>query len=111
VSASVFTLLSVVAIAVAIVVSRPYGTVGRRVAVLVAAGLLPLPYLASTFPLMASLTVTVVFLILDLALATLVWLVAIASWRRRVRRVSRAGNRQARHTVTPLTGAARGNFA
>jgi hypothetical protein len=91
VSASVFTLLSVVAIAVAIVVSRPYGTVGRRVAVLVAAGLLPLPYLANTFSPMASLTVTVVLLIGNLVLATLAWLVAIASWRRRVRRVSRAG--------------------
>lgn len=88
-AAPAFSLLGVLAIAVAVVVTRVRSTVGWRVAVLVATGLLL--DLASTFPLMGSLTATVVLLLGSLLFAVLVWPVAIASWRGRVRRASRAG--------------------
>ncbi len=90
VPAPAFSLLGVLAIAVAAVVTRLRSTVGWRVAVLVAAGLLL--DLASTYPLGAGdLTAIVVLLLGSLVGAVLVWPLAIASWRGRVRRTSRAG--------------------
>ena len=79
-----FRLLGVLAIALAVAVTRVRGPVGRRVAGLVAAGLLPSlavllgPGLAAAFDLI-------------LLVAVLVWPVAIVSWLGRVRRASRAG--------------------
>jgi hypothetical protein len=71
-------------------VTQLRGTVGWRVAVLVAAGLLL--DLANTYPLgVDDLTAIVVLLLGSLLGAVLVWPVAIASWRGRVRRASRAG--------------------
>jgi hypothetical protein len=87
--APAFSLLGVLAIAVAVVVTRVRSTVDWRVAVLVATGLLL--DLASTFPLIGDLAATVVLLLSSLLFAVLVWPVAIASWRGRVRRASRAG--------------------
>jgi hypothetical protein len=87
--ASTFSLLSVLAIAVAVVVTRVRGTMDWRVAVLIATGLLL--YLANNFPLLDDLTATVVLLLGSLLFAVLVWPLAIASWRGRVRRASRAG--------------------
>lgn len=88
VPAPAFSLLGVLAIAVAVVVTRLRSTVGWRVAVLVAAGLLL--DLASTYPLgVGDLTAIVVLLLGSLLGAVLVWPVAIASWRGRVRRASR----------------------
>jgi hypothetical protein len=82
-----FRLLGVLAIAVAVAVTRARGPVGRRVAVLVAAGLLPsiaaLPGVG-----LAALLVTVIVMLLA---AVLVWPVAFASRRWRVRRAPRAG--------------------
>jgi hypothetical protein len=77
------------AIAVAVVVTRVPGAVNWRVAVLVATGLLL--YLANTFPLIGDLTATVVLRLGSVLFAVLVWPVAIASWRGRVGRASRAG--------------------
>jgi hypothetical protein len=79
-----FRLLGVLAIALAVAVTRVRGPVGRRVAGLVAAGLLPSlavllgPGLAAAFDL-------------SLLVAVLVWPVAIVSWLGRARRASRAG--------------------
>jgi hypothetical protein len=84
-----FSLLGVLVIAFAIVVTRVRGTVGWRVAVLVATGLLA--NLASTVPLEGDLVAYLVPLLVSLLVAALVWPVAIASWRGRVRRASRAG--------------------
>ncbi len=85
-----FRLLGVLAIAVAVAVTRVPGPAGRRVAGLVAAGLLP--SLAVTVPsrLYGGLAAWLVILVV----AVLVWPVAIVSWLGRVRRVgpaSRAG--------------------
>jgi hypothetical protein len=85
-----FRLLGVLAIALAVAVTRVRGPVGRRVAGLVAAGLLP--SLAVTIPLVDypggwDLAAWLVILVV----AVLVWPVAIVSWRGRVRRASRAG--------------------
>ena len=80
-SGPVFSLLDVLAIAVAIVVTRVPGTAGGRIAVLIAAGLLP--GLAGTFPFAGDLTATVVSLLGSLLVAVLVWPVAIASWKGR----------------------------
>ena len=63
------------------------GPVGRRVAGLVAAGLLP--SLAATLP--SRLYGGPAAWLVILAVAVLVWPVAIVSWRGRVRRASRAG--------------------
>jgi hypothetical protein len=85
---STFSLLGVLAIAVAVVVTRIRTTVDRRVLVLVAAALLL--DLANAFPT-ADLTASLVFLLGSLLFVVLVWLVAIASWRGRIARASRAG--------------------
>jgi hypothetical protein len=84
-----FRLLGVLAIALAVAVTRVPGPVGRRVAGLVAAGLLP--SLAATVPsrLYGGLAAWLVILLV----AVLVWPVAIVSWRGRVRRAPRAGRR------------------
>jgi hypothetical protein len=78
-----FRLLGVLAIAVAVAVTRVRGPVGRRVAGLVATGLLP--SLAVTLPLRELGTVVV---LVSLLVAVLVWPVAIVSWRGRFRRVA-----------------------
>ena len=85
-SGPVFSLLDVLVIAVAIVVTRVPGPAGSRVAALVAAGLVP--GLASTFtsPFVGDLTATVVSLLGTLLVAVLVWPLAIASWKGQVRR-------------------------
>jgi hypothetical protein len=89
VAAFAFSLLAGLAIAVTVAVTRVRSAAGRRVAVLAAAGLLP--YLAGSVPLLGDLIASVVLSLVSLLLAVLVWLVAIASWRRRVRRAPRAG--------------------
>jgi hypothetical protein len=78
-----FRLLGVLAIAVAVAVTRVRGTVGRRVAGLVATGLLP--SLAVTIPLPDDPAGFPVPLLVILLAAVLVWPVAIVSWRGRVR--------------------------
>ena len=77
-----FRLLGVLAIALAVAVTRVPGPVGRRVAGLLAAGLLP--SLAFAIPLVDPLLVI-------LLAAVLVWPVAIVSRLGRARRASRAG--------------------
>jgi hypothetical protein len=77
-----FRLLDVLAITVAVAVTRVRGPVGRRVAGLVATGLLPT--LAVSIPL-RDVPVPV---LVSLLAAVLVWPVAIVSWRGRVRRVA-----------------------
>jgi hypothetical protein len=83
-----FSLLGVLAIAVAVVVTRVRSAVGWRVAVLVAAGL---PLDLGSIPFVGSLAATVVLLLGNLLFAVLVWPVAMASWRGRARQASRAG--------------------
>jgi hypothetical protein len=82
-----FRLLGVLAIALAVAVTRVRGPVGRRVAGLVAAGLLPSLAVTLPYPLYGGLAAWLVILVV----AVLVWPVAIVSWRGRVRRASRAG--------------------
>jgi len=85
-----FRLLGVLAIAVAVAVTRVRSPVGRRVAGLVATGLLP--SLAVTIPLVDYPGGwDLVPLLVILLVAVLVWPVAIVSWLGRVRRASRAG--------------------
>ena len=83
-----FRLLGVLAIAVAVAVTCVRSPVGRRVAGLVATGLLP--SLAVTISLRGDPALILVLLVILLG-AVLVWPVAIVSWRGRVRRASRAG--------------------
>jgi hypothetical protein len=78
-----FRLLGVLAIAVAVAVTRVRGPVGRRVAGLVATGLLP--SLAS-IPLRDVPAVILVPTLVSLLAAALVWPVAIISWRGRAER-------------------------
>ena len=83
-----FSLLGVLAIAVAVAVTRVRGPVGRRVAGLMATGLLP--SLAVT-DLSGRRVVPAVFLVpnpllVSLLAAVLVWPVAIVSWRGRAER-------------------------
>ena len=84
-----FTLLGVLAIAVAVAVTCVRSPVGRRVAGLVATGLLP--SLAVTIPLPDVPGGILVPLLVGPLAAVLVWPVAIVSWGGRVRRASRAG--------------------
>ena len=87
-----FRLLGVLAIALAVAVTRVRGPVGRRVAGLVAAGLLP--SLAVAIPLFEDPGGwDLVPLLVILLAAVLVWPVAIVSWLGRVRRAPRAGKR------------------
>jgi hypothetical protein len=81
-----FRLLGVLAIALAVAVTRVRSPVGRRVAGLVATGLLP--SLAATVPsrLYGGLAAWLVILVV----AVLVWPVAIVSWLGRVRPASHA---------------------
>ena len=82
-----FRLLGVLAIAVAVAVTCARGPVGRRVAGLVAAGLLPsLAALLGDAPAAQLVTLLVILLA-----AALVWPVAIVSRRGRVGPASRAG--------------------
>ena len=79
-----FRLLGILAIAVAVAVTRVRGPVGRRVAGLVATGLLP--SLAVTIPLREVPAVFLVPMLVSLLAAVLVWPVAIVSWRGRAER-------------------------
>jgi hypothetical protein len=79
-----FSLLGVLAIAVAVAVTRVRGPVGRRVAGLVATGLLP--SLAVSIPLRDVPAAFLVPLLVSLLAAVLVWPVAIVSWRGRAER-------------------------
>ncbi|MFY9934454.1 MAG: hypothetical protein WAK82_41245, partial [Streptosporangiaceae bacterium] len=79
-----FRLLGVLAIAVAVAVTCVRGPVGRRVAGLMATGLLP--SLALTIPLRDVPADIPVLLLVSLLAAVLVWPVAIVSWRGRAER-------------------------
>jgi hypothetical protein len=95
-----FRLLGVLAIAVAVAVTCVRVPVGRRVAGLVATGLLP--SLAFTIPIPIPLPdVPAVFLVPMLLAAVLVWPVAILSWRGRARGASGAGYDQGRRVWRP----------
>ena len=83
-----FAFLGVLALAVAVVITRVRGTVGWRVSALVAAPAFLLD--AVSIPFAGSLTATAVLSLGNLLFAVLVWPVAIASWRGRVRRSSHA---------------------
>jgi hypothetical protein len=82
-----FRLLGVLAIALAVAVTRVRSPAGRRVAGLVAAGLLPSLAVTLPYPLYGGLAAWLVILVV----AVLVWPVAIVSWLGRVRRALRAG--------------------
>jgi hypothetical protein len=82
-----FRLLGVLAIALAVAVTRVRSPVGRRVAGLAATGLLPSLAATLPYPFYGGPAPWLVIL----AVAVLVWPVAILSWRGRVRRASRAG--------------------
>ena len=84
-----FRLLGVLAIAVAVAVTCLRGPVGRRVAGLMATGLLP--SLALTIPVRDVPAVIPVLLLVSLLGAVLVWPVAIVSWRERAERRAAAG--------------------
>ena len=81
-----FRLLGILAIVLAIAVTRGRSPVGRRVAGLVAAGLVP-----SLAVLLADIAPPGWTLLVDLLVAVLVWPVAIVSWRGRVGPAARAG--------------------
>ncbi len=85
-----------IAVAVAVAVTRVRGPVGRRVAGLVATGLLP--SLAVAIPLPGDPGVFLVPVLVSLLAAVLVWLVAIVSWGGRI---SRAGYDQGRRARRP----------
>ena len=88
-----------IAIAVAAAVTCVRGPVGRRVAGLMATGLLPSLALTSPIPLP---DVPVVFLMLVSPLAAvLVWPVAIVSWGARVSRAGSDQGRRARRRREP----------
>ncbi len=86
-----FRLLGVLAIALAVAVTRVRGPAGRRVAGLVAAGLLP--SLVLTIPVLYDSLADVLVI---LVVAVLVWPVAIVSWLGRVRLVELARTRSSR---------------
>jgi hypothetical protein len=94
-----FRLLDVLAVAVAVAVTCVRGPVGRRVAGLMATGLLP--SLALTIPVRDDPAGIPVLLLVSLLGAVLVWPVAIVSWRGRVRRAPRAGYDQGRRVWRP----------
>lgn len=77
----VFSLLDVLALVIAVAVTRKCGTAGGRVAVLIATGLVI--GLVGGFPFAGSLTDDLVVLLGNLLFAVLVWPVAVASWRGR----------------------------
>jgi hypothetical protein len=81
-----FRMLGVLAIAVAVAVTCVRSPVGRRVAGLMATGLLP--SLAVAIPLRDVPAAILVPMLVSLLVAVLVWPVAIVSWRGRVRRVA-----------------------
>jgi len=76
-----FRLLGVAAIALAVALTRARGPAGRRVAGLVAAGLLP-----SLVLIIPALYDSLADVLVILVVAVLVWPVAIVSWLGRVRR-------------------------
>jgi hypothetical protein len=80
------SLLNVLAVAVALVVSYALSAAAGRVAVLVAIGFVPglVSNVLSPFPV--HMTVIVAFLLGGLLFALLTWPVAITSWKRRVSR-------------------------
>ena len=76
----VVSLLDVLAITVAVIVSRVRGPAGGRVAALVAAWLLP--GLIGDIPFAGNLTADTVAWFGSLVLTVLVWPLAIVSWKR-----------------------------
>jgi hypothetical protein len=95
-----FRLLGVLAIALAVAVMRVRGPAGRRVAGLLAAGLLPSLVLA-----IPVLNESLAYVLVILVVAVLVWPVAIVSWLGRVRRAGLTP----RGELRGLTGHLRGN--
>jgi hypothetical protein len=93
-----FRLLGVLAIAVAVAVTCVRGPVGRRVAGLVATGLLPS---LAAIPLRDVPAVILVPVLVSLLAAVLVWPVAILSWRGRATGASGAGYDQGRRVWRP----------
>ena len=85
---SAFSFLGVLTLAVAAVITHVRGTVGWRVSALVAGPALLLDAVA--IPFAGSSTASVPLSVASLLFAVLVWPVAIASWRGRVRRSSHA---------------------
>jgi hypothetical protein len=81
--------VSVLTIAVAVIVTHVRDTVDRRVAALIAPVLL-VDAAGIPFEFEGISTATVVLSLVGLLFAVLVWPVAIASWRGRVRRSSHA---------------------
>ena len=102
-----FRLLGVLAIAVAVAVTRVRGPVGRRVAGLVATGLLP--SLAATLPY--SLSGGLAYVLVILVVAVLVWPVAIVSWLGRVRRAGLTPLGELRGLILYLRGNRGGTVA
>jgi hypothetical protein len=101
-----FRLLGVLAIVLAVAVTRVRGSVGRRVAGLVAAGLLP--SLVLTIPVLyGSLADVLVILVV----AVLVWPVAIVSWLGQVRRAGLAPRGKLRGLILHLRGNGGGTVA
>jgi hypothetical protein len=103
-----FRLLGVLAIALAVAVTRVPGPVGRRVAGLVAAGLLP--SLAVTLPYSLS-GGGLAYVLVILVVAVLVWPVAIVSWLGRVRRAGLTPRGELRGLILYLRGNGRGTVA
>ena len=101
-----FRLLGVLAIALAVAVTRVRGPVGRRVAGLVAAGLLPSLVLAIPVS-----SVGLAYVIVILVVAVLVWPVAILSWLGRVRRAGLAPRSELRGLIGHLRGNGGGTAA
>jgi hypothetical protein len=85
-SGPVSRLVYVLGIVLAIAVSRVGGTVGRRVAALVTAGLLPGLVTIVPFSIESGQTELMVFFLGSLLVTVLVWPLAIVSWQRQVRR-------------------------
>ncbi len=94
-----FRLLGVLAIVLAVAVTRVRGPVGRRVTGLIGTGLLP--SLALTIPVLYRGLAGVLVI---LAVAVLVWPVAIVSWLGRARRAGLAPGGMLRGLILHLRG-------
>jgi hypothetical protein len=101
-----FRLLGVLAIALAVAVTRVRGPAGRRVAGLVAAGLLPSLVLAIPVS-----SVGLAYVLVILVVAVLVWPVAIVSWLGRVRRAGLTPRGELRGLIGHLRGNRGGTVA
>ena len=94
-----FRLLGVLAIALAVAVTRVRGPAGRRATGLVAAGLLPSLVLAIPVS-----SVGLAYVLVILVVAVLVWPVAIVSWLGRVRRAGLTPRGELRGLTSHLRG-------